>query len=151
MNSNLSSLVTSVNSLLSSNGIGYIGKTVEAIGDTTSLQSGSATWKYSLSGDATSATINVKDENGNSVYSTSGESTSGNHTFTWDGTTSSGTKLTSGNYTIEVTAKNSSGTSVLNSTSIVGQVTGIDSSSGTTLLSIGDVTVAMNTVTNVQS
>jgi flagellar basal-body rod modification protein FlgD len=49
MNTNLSQLVTSMNSMLTSGGIGYIGQTIEAKGDTTTLQDGSASWGYSLS------------------------------------------------------------------------------------------------------
>jgi flagellar basal-body rod modification protein FlgD len=151
MNTNLSSLVSSMNTMLASNGIGYIGKTVEAKGDTTTLQNGQATWGYSLTSDASNVAITVKDQSGNTVWTGSGETSSGAHTFTWDGTTSSGTKLTSGDYTIQVTAANASGSSVLGYTTIVGQVTGLDSSSGSTLLTVGDTTVAMDTVIGIKS
>ena len=151
MNSNLSDLVTSMNSMLSSNGLGYIGQTVEAKGDTTTLQNGSASWGYSLTSESAATTITVSDQNGNAVWSGSGETSSGQHTFTWDGTTSSGGKAADGDYTVSVSAKNASGTSVLDYTTVIGKVTGIDSSSGKTLLTIGDTTVEMSNVINVKS
>lgn len=151
MNSNLSDLVTSMNSMLSSNGLGYIGQTVEAKGDTTTLQNGSASWGYSLTSEAAATTITVSDQNGNAVWSGSGETSSGQHTFTWDGTTSSGGKAADGDYTVSVSAKNASGTSVLDYTTVIGKVTGVDSSSGKTLLTIGDTTVEMSNVINVKS
>lgn len=151
MNSNLSELVTSMNSMLSSNGLGYIGQTIEAKGDTTTLQSGSASWGYSLTSEAATTTITVSDQNGNAVWTGSGETSSGQHTFTWDGTTSSGGTAADGDYTISVSAKNASGTSVLDYTTVIGKVTGIDSSSGKTLLTVGDTSVEMSNVINVKS
>lgn len=151
MNSNLSSLVTSMNSMLSSNGLGYIGSTIEAKGDTTTLQNGSANWGYSLGSDASNVAITVKDQSGNILWSGSGDGSAGKHTFTWDGTTSSGQHLTRGDYTVSVNATNASGGSVLDYTSVIGKVTGVDSSSGSALLVVGDTTVAINSVIGINS
>ena len=138
MNEQLTSLATSMNSLLSSNAIGFVGHTVEAYGDTTSMQNGQASWGYSLNAAASNVTITVKDADGNSVYSTKGDTSSGSHSFTWDGTTSSGSKLTDGTYSIEVSATDSSGASVYGYTTVSGVVTGVDSTSGTNMLTLGD-------------
>lgn len=151
MNSNLTSMVSSMNSLLTGNGIGYIGQTVEAKGDTTPLTDGQASWGYSLSSAASSVTISVKDQDGNTVYSTTGDASAGSHTFTWDSTTSDGKTASDGDYTISVNAVNASGSSVLNYTTIIGKVTGVDSSSGTTQLLVGDTTVALSAVVGVNS
>src|SRR5262249_50064522 len=61
MSSQLDSVVASMNSLVATNIVGFLGHTVEAYGDTTSLQDGRATWGYSLDSAATKATITVKD------------------------------------------------------------------------------------------
>jgi flagellar basal-body rod modification protein FlgD len=149
MNDQLTSLTTSMNSLLSSNAIGYVGRNVEAYGDTASLQNGQATWGYTLNAAATDVTITVKDAQGNSVYTTTGDTSSGSHSFSWDGTTDSGTKLTDGNYSIEVSAKDSSGASVYGYTTVTGTVTGVDSTSGTSMLMIGNAEVALDDVIKV--
>jgi flagellar basal-body rod modification protein FlgD len=149
-NNSMSQLVSSMNSLLASNGIGYIGQTIEAKGDTTTLQDGQATWGYSLTSDAQNVSISVQDQDGNTVWTGSGETSEGSHTFTWDGTTSSGSTAPDGDYTISVSATNSDGTSVLDYTSVIGTVTGVDSSSGTPQLIVGDTTVDLSNVINIQ-
>ena len=151
MNTNLSQLVTSMNSMLAGNGLGYIGQTVEAKGDTTTLQNGSASWGYSLSSAAANTTITVSDQDGNAVWTGSGETSSGSHTFTWDGTTSSGGTAPDGDYTVSVSATNASGTSVLDYTTVIGKVSGIDNTSGTTQLIVGDTSVALANVISVKS
>ena len=151
MNSSMSQLVTSMNSMLSSNGIGYIGQTVEAKGDTTTLQDGQAKWGYSLTSNASDVTITVKDQSGNTIYTADGETSSGSHTFNWDGTTNSGEKAADGNYTISVSATNGSGSSVLDYTTVIGKVAGVDSTSGTTKLVVGDTTVDLTSVLSIKS
>lgn len=151
MNTSLSQLVTSINSMLTGNGLGYIGQTIEAKGDTTTLQDGAASWGYSLTSAAASTTITVSDQDGNTVWTGSGETSSGSHSFTWDGTTTAGGQAADGDYTISVTAANASGTSVLDYTTVIGKVTGVDSSSGTTKLIVGDTSVDLANVINVKS
>jgi len=151
INSELSSLVSSLSGVTTSSAIGYIGHTVEATGDTTSLSDDSASWGYSLDSDASSVTLTVKDSSGNTVYTTTGDTSSGSHSFTWDGTTSSGTQLTSGDYTLSVTATDASGNAVTTGTTISGTVTGIDSSSGTTMLDINGVSVPFDDIVAVTS
>ena len=151
MNEQLGDLVTAVNSLLSANALGYVGRTVEAEGDTATLTSGSASWGYSLDSTAASTTITVKDSSGATVYSTTGETSAGDHTFTWDGTTNSGSLLTSGDYTISVSATGSSGSSVDVTTSVIGEVTGVDSSSGTPMLQIGNQSFALSDVLSIKA
>jgi flagellar basal-body rod modification protein FlgD len=147
LNTQLSSMVSSFNSLLSSNAVGYLGHTVEATSDTATLSDGQATWGYSLNSEASDVTITVKDSSGDTVWSGAGETASGKHTFTWDGTTSDGTQLADGDqYTIEVSATDSSGTSVYGYTTTIGVVDGIDSSSGTAMLDINGVSVSLEDV-----
>ena len=150
MASSLSDLTSSMNSMLASNGIGYIGQTIEAVGDTTTLQDGQATWGYSLSSEAENVSISVKDQDGNTVWSGSGDTGSGDHTFTWDGTTNSGGTAPDGDYTISVSATNASGASVLDQTTVIGKVTGVDSTSGTPQLIVGDTTVALTDIVGIQ-
>jgi flagellar basal-body rod modification protein FlgD len=152
LNSQLASMVSSFNSLLTSNAVGYLGRTVEATGDTATLADGQASWGYSLSAEASDVTITVKDSSGDAVWSGTGETSSGKHTFTWDGTSSDGTQLADGDqYTIEISATDSSGTSVYGYTTTIGTVDGVDSSSGTTMLDINGVSVSLEDVLAVKS
>lgn len=150
-NNQLSQLVSTLNSMTAGSVIGYLGQSVEAYGDTTELQDGKATWGYSLNSAASEVTIKIKDENGSVVWEGAGETAAGKHTFEWDGTTSSGAQLTDGKYTIEVEAKDSAGNSVYGTTSISGVVSGIDSSSGVTLLKVGGADVTLDSVFSVKA
>jgi len=152
LNTNLNSLATSFNSLLTLNATNYIGHTVEAKGDTATLSGGEATFGYSLTAAASSVTLTVKDSSGNTVWTGSGTTTSGKNSFTWDGKNSSGTQLTDGGqYTLSVAATDTSGNSVYGYTTVSGKVTGIDSSSGTTDLTIGSSSVKASDVIAVTS
>jgi flagellar basal-body rod modification protein FlgD len=146
-NQTLSSMNGDLTTITQANGLGYVGKTVTASGATSPLQNGSAQWDYTLNSSAQTVTLNVKDSNGNTVYSTSGNPASGQHSFSWNGTTSSGTAQSSGDYTLSVTATDASGNSVSTTTSMVGQVTGVDTSSGSTQLLVGDIDVPIANVT----
>ena len=146
-NSTLSSMNTDLSTITQANGLGYVGKTVTASGSTSPLQSGEASWDYTLNSAASQVTLTVKDSNGNTVFSTSGNAASGEHSFSWNGTTSGGTTVSSGDFTLSVAATDASGNSVDTTTNMVGQVTGVDTSSGTTQLEVGDIQVPIGNVT----
>jgi flagellar basal-body rod modification protein FlgD len=151
INATLGTISTNLNTITTSNGLGYVGKTVTASGDTAPMQSGTAKWSYTLDSAASSTTLSVADSSGETVYSTSGDSTSGTHSFSWNGQTTSGGTETSGDYTLTVTAKDANGDAVTTTTSLVGVVTGVDSSSGTTTLQVGDIDVPVANVSTVSS
>ncbi|MDJ0932518.1 hypothetical protein [Breoghania sp.] len=60
------------------------------------------------------------------MWTGEGETSSGSHTLAWDGTTTDGT------------------------TTVVGVVTGIDSSSGDTVLQIGDAEIEVDNILSIQ-
>src|SRR5579859_1023382 len=146
-NQTLSSMNTDLSTITQANGLGYVGKTVTASGSTSPLQSGKAQWDYTLNSAAQNVTLQVKDANGNVVYSTNGNTASGQHSFSWNGTNSGGTTVSSGDYTLNVIAADNSGNKVSTTTSLVGQVTGVDTSGGTTQLQVGDIQVPISNVT----
>jgi flagellar basal-body rod modification protein FlgD len=151
-NTAMTSLAGSFTSLVTLNSVNYIGHTVEAKTDTSTLTSGSATFGYSLSSAASNVSISVADSSGNTVWTGSGTGTAGSNSFTWDGKNSSGTQLSDGGkYTITVTATDSAGNSVVNYTTITGKVTGIDTSTSTPSLTINGVSVSASNIIGVTS
>lgn len=148
-NQTLSSMNTDLATITQANGLGYVGKTVTASGATSPLQNGSAQWDYTLDSTAQAVTLNVKDSNGDTVFTSSGDSSSGQHSFSWNGTTTGGSTSASGDYTLSVTATDTNGNSVSTTTSMVGQVTGVDTSGGSTQLLVGDINVAIANVTSI--
>lgn len=149
-NDKLDEVLSAFDSMSLSNGVGYIGKEVEADSDTLTVSddgSVDASWKYDLDSAAESVTLTVVDSDGNTVWSGSGETGSGSHEFTWDGTNTKGVAVSSGDYTLKVTATDSDGADVDSSISITGEVTAVDSTDGTTILELGDTQVNMSAVT----
>ncbi len=115
----LSNLNTTVQSLLDSNtntqalqAANLIGQSVLAKGDNINLSSGSGTAAIDLSGSADAVTVTIKNASGATVQTIDlGSQSSGIKTFTWDGTTTSGSTATDGSYTFSVAASQS-GTTV---------------------------------------
>jgi flagellar basal-body rod modification protein FlgD len=148
-NTSLSSIVSSLSSLTAATGVGYIGKEVETSTSTAPVQSGSAEWTYDLSGTAATVSLVVTDSTGATVWTGAGDTSSGSHTLTWDGIENNGTTVTSGGFTLSVDATDSSGDAVTTTVGAKGTVTGVDSSSGTTEIDMGGVTVALDDITSV--
>lgn len=153
-NDKLDELISSLNTLSLGSGVGYIGMTVEAEGNELTVEEDGtvdASWVYSLDEEASSVTLTVTDEDGTVVATQSGETASGAHAFTWDGTGSDGTQYTSGDYTLTVTAVDSSGKTLSATTTAIGKVSGVDTSTGSIVLSCGDITVDSSAITGVTS
>jgi flagellar basal-body rod modification protein FlgD len=143
----LTSITDVLSSFMNSQGLGYLGQTVEAVGNTTSLQDGQAQWSYSLDSEAESVSINILDEDGNTVYSAEGETGAGSHSFTWDGVTSDGEQLENGGqYTIQVEALDDEGNEVSGYTTVIAEVTAVDASGDEAVLGIGDSSVLLDNV-----
>lgn len=149
-NDKLDEVISGLDSLSLSSGVGYLGYSIEADTDTLSVSddgSVDANWKYSLGSDASKTTLTVVDSDGNTVWTGTGETSSGSHSFTWDGTDTSGNAVEAGDYTLQVSATTSSGTAITSSISIAGTVTAVDSSSGSAVLELGDTQVDLADVT----
>ena len=152
INSSMTSLASSFASLVTLNSVNYIGHTVEAKTDTSTLSNGKATYGYSLSSAAANVSISIKDSAGKTVWTGTGTGTAGSNSFTWDGKDSSGTQLADGDkYTMSVTATDSAGNSVFNYATITGKVTGIDASTSTPSLIVNGVSVSASSIIGVTS
>ena len=124
----------------------YLGKKVSITNGNGSLTSGSAAWTYSL--DAASATtqLAITDSKGNTVFTTAGETTSGNHNFTWNGKDINGNQLADGTYKLTVTAADSASNKVTSSVASAGTVSQIDMTSGTPQLVVGNMELGLGDV-----
>jgi flagellar basal-body rod modification protein FlgD len=152
LNTNMSTLTTSFNSLMTLNSSNYIGHTIQATGDTATLQNGKIDFGYTLNSAASNVTLTVADSSGNTVWTGSGTTASGSNTFTWDGKNSSGTQLTDGGqYTLSVAATDSTGASVYGSTTISGTVSSVDFSTSTLMLRVGNTSISSANVLGVTS
>jgi len=125
-NQTLEGLVTQYQAASAGAALSYLGKDAIIEADDTYLAGGAANWAYDLPETAKDITLNVKDSHGRVVYSTSGVKAQGEHLFTWDGTTTSGTTAPDGVYTLEVDAHNDSGTAINSTTTVREVIMGVD-------------------------
>jgi flagellar basal-body rod modification protein FlgD len=148
MNDTLSALLTLNKANTSTDAVGFIGATITADGTTTPLKNGAAVWQVNASKQG-SATVTIKNASGNVVQTLSTGLKQGDQTFTWDGTTSTGTKAPDGDYTITIDGKDLSGAAITAKTEIIGVVDGVDLTGTTPLLKIGAISVAIDKVKRV--
>lgn len=139
-----------------SEGVSMIGKQVTATSDNSTLKNGKATFSWTQPGASTSLTVEVKNAAGKVVRTLKpDDQKSGDHAITWDGKDDSGAQLPDGGvYTIAVTAKGADGKE-LKATNVKGRteglVTGVDNSTGQTMVLIGGQSISIDNVVGVQN
>jgi flagellar basal-body rod modification protein FlgD len=137
-----------VNGLTSS--LSYLGTQITALGNTTALQNGQASWTLqSPSSNVVPATLTIKNSAGQTVSTQTIAVGPGSQNFTWDGHNDKGIVQPPGNYTLSIDAKDASGGIVNVKAVTKGTVTGIDNSSGDTVLLVGTTRVKLADVTEV--
>lgn len=144
----LSSLVSANANTTNSNAVGYIGKTVTAAGVRAELVNNKAQWNFSLD-DAANVTVNIKDANGNTVYTEQGALQAGSGTFSWDGTDNEGNIEPPGTYSISMQAVTAEGKQINVSTETTGVVTGVDFTGSEPVLLVGNSRLNLSGVTSV--
>jgi flagellar basal-body rod modification protein FlgD len=142
-NANLESLIALTKSSIGANAVTYLGKTVLTSGPQSALADGAAKWRYALSSDAHTLQLAIKDADGRTVRTLTGDKTVGIHEFTWDGKNDAGVDQPAGTYTLTVTAKKSDGSTISSSVGGIGLITEIDMSGAEALLTIGDRSVTL--------
>ena len=122
---------------------GYVGKTVQVLGDMMPLDGGAAKSTYTLSKNVQECTILVKDADGKVVYTQSGEKAAGAHDFVWDGKNSAGEQMPDGVYQIVVNTSVAQGEAAASvTTTVFGRVTGVASDSNGIYIGLGDAVTA---------
>lgn len=147
-NDTLSSLLSLSAAGTATNAVGFIGSTITADGTTALLKDGNASWKINSSAAGT-ATITIKDANGSIVQSMTRSLVAGDQTFSWDGSTSVGTKATDGSYTVSINGTSVAGDSLTVKTQVSGVVDGVDFTSSIPTLKIGSISVPIDQVKSV--
>ena len=80
-NDTLASLSSSLTALLTAGSADYIGKTAEIDGSEAPVQNGTASWTYTVGSTAASTALAVTNQDGDVVWSGTGEATAGEHGF----------------------------------------------------------------------
>lgn len=145
-NETMSDLLISLQSVENDTSYGYLGEEITALGDTAPLSDGAARWIYDLPSDATDVVLEVQDTDGNIVYTADGETTSGVHTFDWDGTSDDGSIAEDAPYILSISAYSDDGELLDVTQYVQGTVTNIASDGTETLLVMDGVSVSKSTL-----
>lgn len=148
-NKNLEALLSANVFQAANTAVGLIGKQIEAVNGGASLNAGgSAKWNINLATDAT-ASVQITDKNGNTVYTTTLNGKAGDQAFTWDGKDNSGNTQDPGTYFCVVTATDSNNQPVTSTVSTTGIVTAVDITSSNPLITVNGSQINYSDVKNV--
>lgn len=145
-NRQLESLLAVASATSSSQAVSYIGKEVDAVSNVAELKDGEASWIFGLAEKAETATLNILDANGATVYTKEISGATGAQDFVWDGKNNEGVDQPDGFYIIDIEATNKDGEQVQYSSRITGTVTGVDFSGNIPLINLGDQTIPASDV-----
>ena len=151
INTSLGTIGTSQSVLTSSQAVGFMGKTITAIGDTIEVRDGQGQdLQFSLDKDAAGSYLRIYDQQGNFIRQVeTGALTSGQNSVAWDGQDYLGGQAPDGTYTFEVEAIDELGNTVTSTTYMTGEVTGVHFQNGVAYLQCDDREIAMGNVVNV--
>jgi len=142
-NTNLKNLISQSASQAGAMAATYLGRNVSVTNGQASLGGGAANWTYNLNTTAATTGLTVTNASNQVVYSSTGETASGNHAFSWNGKDNNGNVLPNGAYKLTVTAKDTAGNAITSSVASAGTVNQIDMSSGSPLLVVGNMEVGV--------
>ena len=145
-NDNLKTLISQGTTNAAAMAATYLGKKVSVTNGNGSLTNGSAAWTYNLNAASATTQLAITDANGNTVFTTSGETTAGDHSFTWDGKDINGNQLADGTYKLTVTAADSASNKITSSVASAGTVSQIDMTSGTPKLVVGNMELGLGDI-----
>jgi flagellar basal-body rod modification protein FlgD len=148
-NTQLETLVSLQKATQATQALGYVGQTVAIDGQTSKLTSATgAGWSFNSPKPA-SATINIINSAGATVFSGAYSLNSGIQNFVWDGRNNSGVKQPDGDYKLAITAKDAAGQSVAVSTEIQGVVDSVDMAKSPPVLSVNNTEYALDKIKRV--
>jgi flagellar basal-body rod modification protein FlgD len=147
-NTQLETLVSLQKATQATQALGYVGQTVALDGQTGKLANGTAGWSFNSPKPA-SATVNILNSTGATVFTGTYSLNSGIQNFVWDGRNNSGVKQPDGDYTLAITAKDASGQAVSVSTEVQGIVDSVDLSKSPPVLSVNNTEYALDKIKRV--
>lgn len=135
-NDQLATLISVQQSMQTTQALGYVGHIVAIEGKTTTLANGVAGWSFNATKPST-ATINIQNAAGSTVYTGTFSLQAGTQNFVWDGKDNNGNTMPDGEYTLSITATDANGQTTAVSTEIQGVVDSVDVSKTPPVLNVG--------------
>jgi flagellar basal-body rod modification protein FlgD len=150
MKDSMDSMATVQNSMNSMQAASFIGKKINASGNTINYTGDNSTIDYSLGSTAADVVIKIYDTNGSTVRTMKlSDVVKGDNSCIWDGKDDHGTTEGQGTYYFTVSATGYDGKSIATTTSTDGTVTGVRYNNGTIYLEVGDKEVSLANVTKI--
>jgi flagellar basal-body rod modification protein FlgD len=126
-------------------GSSMTGKRVTVSSDHVPLQNGQGTIQFNAPA-AEPVDIAIYSDSGAKLSDQMLMATKGSNTWTWNGTTSSGSTLPDGSYKVAVTGANADGTTSALTFSVIGTATGVQNQSNSMQLQLGALSVDFSKV-----
>jgi len=145
-NDNLKTLISQGTTNASAMAATYLGKKVSVTNGNASLTGGTANWTYNLDTASATTQLAITDSKGQTVFTSNGETTAGDHNFTWNGKDLNGNQLADGTYKLTVTAADSGSNKVTSSVASAGTISQIDMTSGTPKLVVGNMELGLGDI-----
>ncbi|PLX38513.1 MAG: flagellar hook capping protein [Hyphomicrobiales bacterium] len=149
-NKNLETLISTMAASNLGTVVSYIGKEVEAAGETAILENGAANWSATVT-EAATATVTIKNSAGATIYTEPVTLNKGTNSYQWDGRALTGGTAPDGQYTISFSAQNSTGKAVAVDTAFQGVVDEVDFADGEPILKVGGIRVPLSSVQTIRS
>ena len=150
MNSKIELMAQFQNSMNSMQAASFIGRQVNASGNTINYSSGETAIDFNLGGNASQVTVTVYNSSGTAVRTIAMNSVqAGDVSCTWDGRNDGGEAVSPGTYYYSVKATDYSGAAVNATTYANGTVTGITFENGTIYLQVGDKEITLADISKI--
>jgi flagellar basal-body rod modification protein FlgD len=127
-----------------------VGKSVTVNSDHVALQNGTGTIQFTAPA-AEQVAIGIYNDSGTELYTTAINARKGSNTWTWDGSSSSGSTLPDGSYKVAMIGANSDGTTSPLTFSVIGTATGVQNNSSGVQLQMGALSVDFSKVQSVSN
>lgn len=114
--------------------LAYLGNDAIIESAQTTFDGTEANWDYSFDGTPQNVTLEIRNAQGQTVYTTTGQTGPGEHLFTWDGTTTAGSAAPSGVYKLVVNAANAADEAVNSTITVRETILGVDFAGTTPLV-----------------
>ena len=149
-NSNLEKLLNLEETSQISSMVDFIGHTIEFDGSSFHLENDSAEFTYEFNTRPESATINITNSSGLTVFTTDAVPETGKQSFTWDGKNQYGTKQPDGSYNVIISAMDRDGNLMNVKQTVFGRVTGAGADEGNVSLYMNQVVTGMDKVLGIR-
>ena len=132
-------------------GLSYLGREVEVIGNEFAFDGGPVKMGYGMPPDAQVGIIEIRNAAGGVVHIEEASRQTGRNEYVWDGETTLGTDAPPGDYSISIRATNAAGEPVDVPTFVRGRVDGVENLDGNSILLVNGNPVDMADVLAVRS